>query len=264
VLIFIDTIPKGSTGKPARIGFAQRYGILESHALSAVSETDFGSKEEAVRGGHAAEHDSLAIASPTSSNGGGAPLKYAFLSGINYVVVFSVIPTHFMPLMYSPSYRGLLVMMANLTNFGMWLMFMTAGLSTHLTQSTKGDAFATPTAYFSFLWGRIQRVVLLIYVSQWATLLGAAISGTALERPTDGACPLASLPRALNLRCRRTSISWLRARLAGAIRVVALEFVRSRLWYHTGVAGTLHRMLGGHQHPARTAGLEISHPLTHP
>ena len=55
--------------------------------------------------------------------------------------------------------------------YGMWLLFTVSGLSTHLVQSEKsGSAFASPAAYFSFLYGRLRRPLALIYLSQWVVL----------------------------------------------------------------------------------------------
>ena len=178
-LVLIQSVPKGATGKPARIGLATRLGIPE---LSVAGDATTRHGNDASEGGGsgsgsgASAYDSLAL--PGTRRGGthatGAAYPNAHISGIVFVVVESVLLFHFCPRLSLRSSLYLLDICTWLSSHfgGMSLLFIASGLTTHLTHA-KDDPAASCSAYGAFLWGRTQRLLLVAYAAQWSMLIAA-------------------------------------------------------------------------------------------
>ena len=184
-LVFIDAVPKGTTGKPARIGLATKLGMAE---LDATAEGNMvvGNAINDVGGGGggggggsgsgASAYDSLALPGTRQDGGGAAeaPLPNAHISGIVAIVVEAVLVYHFCPHLTARNSAYAYYILSWLAgNYGgMMLLFIASGVTTHLAH-VKVDPASSCSAYSAFAWGRSKRLLLVAYLSQWSMLVAA-------------------------------------------------------------------------------------------
>ena len=95
-LVFIDSVPKGATGKPARIGLARRLGVQELGVDQQAGKGEVNLTIQAKGNGDydPPAFDSLTVTSKGDANSAQQPAGHAWLQHAKLYAIFQVLYFH--------------------------------------------------------------------------------------------------------------------------------------------------------------------------
>jgi hypothetical protein len=167
-LTIIAAIPKGTTGKPARIGFAKAHNVPEmSLETTQIKIADGGSGT--------ASYDSLALSSGEGKGAGSGQQPLEHFDGLRALLTVVIVLFHFCPRTPPNSLNSTFAVWIQRSferEFGVLDLFaVLSGFSTHLSFATRDLVAEGLSVGIGPYFARLDRVIFTTVVSMLLTLL---------------------------------------------------------------------------------------------